>query len=130
MTKPAPQVTDLELMILQRIWEAQTAQTVNQIVQGWPDPKKPGYTTILKTLQKMEAKGIVRHHEAGRRYAYESLLARDEIADRRLDTIIDRMFSGSRVSFAQYFIESSDLTPDELQELKRLVARRQKEESL
>ena len=122
-------VTDLELAILQRIWEAGVPQSVSQIVAAWHEAQKPGYTTILKTLQKMEAKGVVRHHQDGRRYAYESLVERDEVADRRLETIIDRMFSGNRVSFAQYFIESSELSADELRDLKRLVDRRQKEDS-
>jgi hypothetical protein len=39
------------------------------------------------------------------------------------------MFGGSKVSFARYFIDSSELTVAELEEVKRLAARRAKEES-
>lgn len=124
-----PKVTDLELMILQRIWEAGDAQTVGQIIAQWPEAKKPGYTTILKTLQKMEAKQIVGHQEHGKRYAYFSLVEKEDVADRRLETIIERMFAGNRLSFVQYFIESGQFDPDELKEVKRLIVRQQKEES-
>ena len=129
MPKLPANVTDLELTILQQIWEAGSPQTVNQILASWPGKTLPGYTTVLKTLQKMEAKGVVAHQEEGRRYAYSSRVDRSEIAQRRLTTIVDRMFRGNRVSFAQYFIESSELSADELGELKRLIARLQKEES-
>lgn len=127
MANSAQRVTDLELMILQQIWEAGAARTVNQIIERWPEPKKPGYTTVLKTLQKMEAKGVVGHDEDGKRYAYFARVEKEKVADRRLETIIDRMFGGSRISFAQYFIESGDLRPDELEEVKRLIAQRQEE---
>lgn len=129
MPKAHPRVTDLELMILQRIWEAGDSQTVNQIIDTWPERKKPGYTTILKTLQKMEAKGVVGHDEDGRRYTYFPTIEHESIAETRLQTIIDRMFGGSKVSFARYFIDSSELSVEELEEVKRLVARRAKEES-
>jgi len=129
MPKPYPKVTDLELMILQQIWEAGISQTVSQIIETWPEKRKPGYTTVLKTLQKMEAKGIVGHDEDGRRYAYFPTVEHERIAETRLQTIIDRMFGGSKVSFARYFIDSSELSLEELEEVKRLVARRAKEES-
>ena len=129
MPKARPKVTDLELMILQQIWEAGDSQTVNQIIETWPEKRRPGYTTILKTLQKMEAKGIVAHREDGRRYAYFPTVEHESIAATRLQTIIDRMFGGSKVSFARYFIDSSELSVEELEELKRFVARRAKEES-
>lgn len=126
---PPPKVTDLELTILQQIWEARDARSVSQILASWPHAKRPGYTTVLKTLQKMEAKGIVGHREEGKRYAYFSRVDREEVLERRLKTIVDRLFGGNRVSFAHYFIESSDLSADELQELKRLVTQRKKEQS-
>lgn len=129
MPKPYPKVTDLELTILQQIWEAGDSQTVNQIIETWPEERKPGYTTILKTLQKMEAKGIVGHEEDGRRYAYFPVIEQEKIAAARLQTIIDRMFGGSKVSFARYFIDSSELSVEELEEVKRFVARRAREES-
>ncbi|HEX5420044.1 MAG TPA: BlaI/MecI/CopY family transcriptional regulator, partial [Gammaproteobacteria bacterium] len=63
-------VTDLELLILQQIWEAEQPLTVGAIIERWPLATKPGYTTVLKTLQKMEAKAIAGHREDGKRYAY------------------------------------------------------------
>ena len=77
----------------------------------------------------MEAKGIVGHAEDGRRYTYFPTIKHESIAETRLQTIIERMFGGDKVSFARYFIDSSRLSVEELEEVKRLVAHRAKEES-
>ena len=128
MPDTPPRVTDLELMVLQQIWQAGEPQTVYQIVESWPERSRPGYTTILKTLQKMEGKCLVGHQQDGRRYAYFARVERDAVAGNRLETIIERMFGGNRLSFAQYFIESGELSARELRELKRLVAQAEKGE--
>jgi BlaI family penicillinase repressor len=126
--KKAPfKVTDLELMILQQIWAAEDNSTVNNIIDAWPESKKPGYTTILKTLQKMEAKGVVGHKQEGKKYSYFSKISKDKITKKRLGTIIDRMFSGDKASFAEYFIHSNQFDKDELRELKKLIAKKEKE---
>ena len=122
-------VTDLELLILQRIWESQEPLTVGAIIENWPRTKKPGYTTVLKTLQKMEAKAAVGHVEDGKRYAYFAKIEREDVAEGRLEQIIERMFGGDRLSFVQYFIDSRDFDLDELRELKKLISRKRKDES-
>jgi len=126
MKKADMKVTELELGVLQQIWHRNNQATVNEVLEGWGG-KKPGYTTVLKTLQKMEAKGIVGHRQDGRRYLYFSTLKREQVTEGRLQTIIGRIFSGNKISFAEYFIKSSDLSLDDIAELKKMVADREKE---
>jgi len=128
MGNDGKRVTELELKILQQIWEQQGAATVAEIIENWPDRGKPGYTTILKTLQKMDQKAIVKHRRDGRRYLYSSLVSKEEVSRNRLDSIIDRVFSSNRLSFAEYFVESSDFTREELERLKDLISRKEEEQ--
>jgi len=126
-------VTDFELKILQQIWTLQSKPTVSAIREHWPESKKPGYTTILKTLQKMEEKGIVGHTKDGKQYAYFSKVSREHITDNRitdnrLGTIIARIFSGNKISFAQHFIDANQFSAAELGELKELISRKEQEE--
>jgi BlaI family penicillinase repressor len=121
-------VTELELLILQQMWEQENRATVNSIVDNWSEAKRPGYTTILKTLQKMEQKGIVGHHPAGKKYVYFPKVSKERITGKRLNTIIDRIFSGSKISFAEYFVNSNSFSPDELEELKKLISAKEREE--
>ncbi|MCP4750970.1 MAG: BlaI/MecI/CopY family transcriptional regulator [Proteobacteria bacterium] len=128
MNNDGTKVTELELKILQQIWEKGKAMTVAEIVEKWPDKKKPGYTTVLKTLQKMEKKAIVGHRREGRKYEYFSVVSKEKVTQNRLNSIIDRMFSSSRLSFAEYFVRSNDFTAEELGKLKELIIDKEKEE--
>ena len=87
----------------------------------------PGYTTILKTLQKMEKKGIVGHSSEGRKYLYFPKISKDKITGKRLGTIIDRVFSGNKLSFAEYFVNSNSFSSSELEELKGIISAKEKE---
>jgi len=115
-------VTDLELKILQQIWTLQSNPTVSAIREHWSESEKPG---ILKTLQKMEKKGIVGHTKDGKQYAYFS---KECITDNRLGTIIARIFSGNKISFAEHFIDANQFSAAELGELKELISRKEQEE--
>ena len=121
-------VTDLELKILQHIWTLQSKPTVSAIREHWSENRKPGYTTILKTLQKMEEKGIVGHTKDGKQYAYFSKVSRERITDNRLGTIITRIFSGNKISFAEHFIDANQFSAAELAELKELISRKEQQE--
>jgi len=128
MTQENFAVTELELQILQQIWEQGNKATVNAIVENWPEAKRPGYTTILKTLQKMEQKGIVGHCPDGKKYLYFPKISKEKITKKRLNSIIDRVFSGSDLSFAEFFVNSRSFSPTELEALKKLITAKEKEE--
>jgi len=128
MAKDNIMVTELELLILQQIWEQGDQGTVNSILENWSENKRPGYTTILKTLQKMEQKGIVDHYASGKKYVYIPLVSKEKVTSKRLNTIIDRIFSGDKISFAEYFVKSSQFSPDELKELKKLISSKERKE--
>ena len=128
MTQENIAVTDLELQILQQIWEQGNEATVTAIVENWPEAKRPGYTTILKTLQKMEQKGVVGHRPDGKKYLYFPRISKEKITKKRLSSIIDRVFSGSNLSFAEYFVKSRSFSPAELEALKQLISAKEKEE--
>jgi len=128
MSKENIAVTELELLILQQIWEQGEQATVSSIIENWPESKRPGYTTILKTLQKMEQKDIVGHHSAGKKYVYIPKLSKEKVTRKRLNIIIDRVFSGNKISFAEYFVNSSRFSPDEIEELKKLISAKEREE--
>ncbi len=121
-------VTELELQILQQIWEQENEATVAAIVENWPETKRPGYTTILKTLQKMEKKGIVGHRPDGKKYLYFPRVSKEKITKKRLNSIIERVFSGNDLSFAEYFVNSRSFNADELEALKKLISAKEKEE--
>jgi BlaI family penicillinase repressor len=122
-------VTDLELLILQQLWRSGVGMTVHELLQGWSERPLPGYTTVLKTLQKMESKALVGHAPLGRKYAYHARVSQQQVAQKKLSGLIDHVFGGDKLSFAQYFLAHGEFDAGELAELKLLIAKREKEDS-
>lgn len=127
MSEDPIKVTNLELALLQQIWSLDNSVTVNDILDNGCHGKVPGYTTILKTLQKMEAKGVVGHVSAGKKYTYFATIDKEQVTNKRLGTIVDRIFSGNKLLFARYFIDSGEFKAEELKKLKKLIAKKEKE---
>lgn len=119
-----PRITEFELKILSRIWGLDNSATINQILSDWPDAPAPGYTTVLKTLQIMRSKGHVVIKKAGRAYRYSAVRSNTEVSLDETNAIIKRTHSGDRLAFIHGFIDSQDLTADEVEELMKLLASR------
>ena len=64
MAKRPPRPTDAELNLLRVLWDDGPA-TVRQVREGLSPKLRTGYTTVLKTLQIMTEKGLVRRDEHG-----------------------------------------------------------------
>ncbi|MEZ4651527.1 MAG: BlaI/MecI/CopY family transcriptional regulator [Candidatus Eisenbacteria bacterium] len=65
MARIPPLPTESELQILGVLWD-QGPSTVRQVLEAMPKAKTVGYTTVLKTLQIMASKGLVRRDESER----------------------------------------------------------------
>ena len=117
-------ITDFEIKVLSLMWERNGRGTVQEILGTWSEEQgtRPGYTTILKTLQKLEAKGVVNHVAGeGRAYVYVALLNRREASRGRLDELVETVFGGDRLAFAHAFLDQKPLSPAEAAELRVLL---------
>ena len=120
-------VAELELKILNRLWNLNNRGTVQEVIDSWADPEKPGYTTILKKLQIMEGKGLIKHEKQGRAYIYIPLISKKDVSKNRIEDILKGVFSGNKLDFAHAFFKDTNLTKDELIEIKKMLNEKEKE---
>src|SRR5260370_16579594 len=69
--EPLQKPTASELEILRVLW-ARGPSTVREVHEELREKKALGYTTVLKLLQIMTAKGSVRRNEEQRAHVYEA----------------------------------------------------------
>ena len=119
--------TELELKILKILWSLQNRATVQQVLDNWEEKETPKYTTVLKTLQIMEQKGIIRHEKNGRSYDYIPKVSREKATGTSLGNLISTFFSGSRIALAETLINKSDYTRAELREIKKMIEQKEKQ---
>lgn len=118
MRKSLPLPTDAELDILRVLWTrgASTVRDVHDALGGGT-----GYTTTLKLLQNMHAKGFVSRDDAQRQHVYAARAAEATTLGAVAARIADRLFGGSAGALALRALGAGSASPAELRELKRLI---------
>lgn len=120
--KPIPQPTDSELEILAVLWQ-RGPSTVRDVFDELSKKKDAGYTTVLKLMQIMAGKGLVKRDERQRTHIYRAALAEEQTHLRLLRDLLDRAFGGSREKFMLSALDATRATPDELDAMRALLAK-------
>ena len=126
MTKPTsnvPRPTEAELELLRILWGKEPA-TVRDIYDALNREKPAGYTTVLKLLQIMTAKGLVIRDEANRAHLYRSAFTQNATQSRILRDLSVRLFSGSAAQLALHALSLEPASDNELDEIRALIERK------
>ncbi len=121
MSQDTPQKpTASELEILRVLW-ARGPSTVREVYEALREQKTLGYTTVLKLLQIMTAKGTVRRNEEQRAHVYEACQPAEETKRQLVGDMLHRVFEGSASELMIHALEGRRTSKKELDELRRLL---------
>ena len=115
-----PRPTAAELEILQVLWRIGPS-TVRQVHDALSQDKTTGYTTVLKLLQIMTEKGLVRRDESERAHRYQPCLAMAQTQRRFVVELLDKVFGGSASSLVQQALSAGKTSPEELRKIRLMV---------
>lgn len=115
-----PVPTNAELEILHLLWR-EGAQTVRDVHDSVRRGRDVGYTTVLKTLQVMTEKGLVRRDESERSHVYEAAIPEGPVKKRLVADLVDRAFDGSAASLVMQALSSKRASPAELKQIRDLL---------
>jgi predicted transcriptional regulator len=110
--------TDAELGILRVLW-ARGPSTVREVAEAMG--RQAGYTTILKLLQIMTDKGLVRRDESARTHVYAAAESEDRTQRRLVTDLLARAFDGSAAKLVLHALSSGKASPEELAEIRSLI---------
>ena len=83
--------------------------------------REAGYTTVLKLLQIMAEKGLVTRDESARTHVYESAYTEDQTQQQLVKDLVERAFDGSSAKLVLQALASQKATPEELDEIRKLL---------
>jgi predicted transcriptional regulator len=126
MAPRTPKPTDAELAILSVLWELGPS-TVRQILQVLDRLRPTGYTTVLKLLQIMTDKGLVRRDETERSHVYRARFSEDQTQRQLVGDLLDRAFAGSSARLVVQALTSRKASAGERAEIRRLLDEWEKE---
>jgi predicted transcriptional regulator len=115
-----PRPTDAELEILTVLW-SRGPSTVREIHEIIAKRKPTQYTTVLKLIQIMSGKGLVRRDEKQRAHICEAARPQEWTQRQLAGDLLQRAFNGSTKSLMLGALSARKASKAELAELRRLL---------
>ncbi len=126
MPTTTPKPTEAELQILQALWRRGSA-TVRDVHQDLGS--RTGYTSVLKIMQIMTDKGLLVRDERGRTHIYRPAQPEKQTQRRLAADLMQRAFGGSARKLIAAALSSRRASPQELDEIRRLLDEMKGEQS-
>ena len=115
-----PMPTDAELEILTVLWQRGPA-TVREVHEDLSASREMGYTTVLKLMQIMAEKGLVRRDERQRAHVYEARLAQEQTQQQLVGDLLERAFDGSAMNLVMQALQTKRASSEELSQIRHLL---------
>ena len=112
--------TDAELALLKVLWEHGPC-TVGQVHALLKDNPTRGYTTILKLMQIMAEKGLVKRDEKHRAHVYRAAVSNVQIHRKYVRHLLARVFDNSTGKLVAQALAARPVSPEELAKIRLML---------
>jgi BlaI family penicillinase repressor len=121
--------TKAELEILQVLWKhgPSTVRFVNDTLNAQKRPVQ--YTSTLKQMQVMAEKKMLNRDETNMKHIYSAGIEEQQTKSYLLDRFVDAMFNGSAASLLMQLLGNKKASATEIQKIKDLLDKLDKNES-
>jgi BlaI family penicillinase repressor len=122
-----PKISESEWQVMRVLW-GKNPSTANEVVEAlsatttW---KPKTIKTLLNRLVKKKALGFERQ---GREYHYYPLVGEAECVRAESRGFLRRVYGGALKPMLAAFLESEDLSPEDIRDLKRVLERKERAE--
>jgi BlaI family penicillinase repressor len=100
------------------LWERGPA-AARDVFSSLPQENAWAYKTVKTLLSRLVAKEAVAYDQIGNSYLYRAAIDRDAATRQEVQSVIGRLIGAASRPILSHFIEESDLTVDEIRQLKR-----------
>ena len=122
MAKELPSLGELEIQVLRLVWQQQpcTERQVTELVQKDRDVAR---TTVLKTMQRLESKGLLVRVPGEGAIRYRAAFDRERVMPTLIRRFVEGVLGGSPEPLVAYFADNEKLSAKDLDAL-RAIARK------
>ena len=113
-------ISDAEWLVMQVIWrrgKATAAEVIAELAQSmdW------SHRTIRTLLGRLVEKGALATADDGNRYIYRPLVSRQKCIREESRSFLKKVFTGNAAELLVHFAQDAQITPEQIDELKRLL---------
>jgi BlaI family penicillinase repressor len=118
--KKSATLTDAEHRIMEIVWKNGSA-SVADVAGALSGENGAAYTTILTLMRILRAKGYLTCRKSGRAHIYSPRVDREAAARKAVRQLLAKFFAGSPGELVLSFLREEEISPEELDELKRKI---------
>lgn len=112
-------LTKTEEQLMQLLWKQEKA-FMKDLLELFPEPK-PAPSTVATLLKRMADKGFVAYKEYGNSREYYPLVEKSDYFSKQVNGMIKSFFNNSAAQFASFFTKETNLSAEELEELRKVI---------
>lgn len=113
------QLSKTEEDLMNHLWKLEKA-FMKDLLDLYPEPK-PANTTIATLLKRMTDKGFIAYKLYGKSREYYPLVKKKDYFSKHVNGLIKNFFNDSASQFASFFTKETNLTKEELEDLKNII---------
>ena len=113
------QLSKSEEELMNYLWRLEKA-FMKDLLEIYPEPK-PATTTVATLLKRMADKGFIAYKLFGNSREYYPLVKKKDYFSKHVNGLIKNFFNDSASQFASFFTKETNLTKEELEDLKTLI---------
>lgn len=115
-----PRISDSEWLVMKVLWAKSPATTI-EVLQALEPTTNWKLKTVLTLLIRLVKKGALGFNKEGRAHHYYPLVKEEECVRAENRSFLDRVYSGSLAPMLVRFFEETELSPEEIQDLKNIL---------
>lgn len=126
MAKEIPSLGELEIRVLRLVWRQQPC-TERQISDAIRQERSLGRTTVLKTIQRLEAKGLVARATGAGPVHFRASIPEQKLLPALIGRFVEGVLGGSAEPLVAYLAGSEKLSAKDLETLRGICRKIDKE---
>ncbi len=103
------------------MWRRRAGCTVRDVHDALKSTRGSGYTSVLKIVQIMTEKGLLRRDDRARSHVYYPTVTEDLTKQGYVLDLIRRVFDGSAAQLLMHALPLKKAKPEELAEIRRMI---------
>lgn len=116
-----------QLNIMRVLWERgeATARDITELNRE----EQIAHSTVQTLLRKLETKGAVGHESRDRTFVFRPLINPEGVQKRFTRDFVDHLFQGLAGGLVSYLLRTEKISPEELEQIRKLVYKQSEDSS-
>jgi BlaI family transcriptional regulator, penicillinase repressor len=109
---------------MKALWEVGEGTVGDILAAMAKDGRELAPTTVATLLQRLSKQGWVKHRKNGRTFLYRAGVKEKDAAKGALHRVVRSFFGGKISALTAQLLESEELSPEDLEEMRKLIKKK------